>query len=53
MLLDLVLITVEFIVKVVKNGGNLGYSDHALVEFVISRNKGLANSGIRTLHFRN
>lgn len=52
MLLDLVLINVEFIVKVVKNGDNLDCSDHALVEFVISRNLGLANSGIRTLHFR-
>lgn len=52
MLQDPVLISVEFVVKVVKNGGNLDCSEHDLVEFVISRNMGLANSGISTLHFR-
>jgi len=33
-------------------GGNLGYSDHVLVEFVISRNLGLAKSRVRALNFR-
>ena len=34
--------------KVLKVGGSLGCSDHALVQFVISRNVGLAKSGVRT-----
>ena len=50
-LLDLLLTNVEEISKGVNTGGSLGCSDHALVEFVISRNIGLANSGVRTLKF--
>ena len=34
--------------KVLKVGGSLGCSDHALVQFVISRNVGLTKSGVRT-----
>ena len=41
----------EEIIKSVKVGGSLGCSDHALVEFVILRNVGLAKSGVRTLNF--
>jgi len=40
------------IIKGVKIGGSLGCSDHALVEFVTSRNVSLAKSGVRTLNFR-
>ncbi len=39
-------------VRGVKAGGSLGCSDHALVEFVILRNAGLAKSRVRTLNFR-
>ena len=35
-----------------KVGGSQGCSDHALVKFVISRNVGLAKSGVRTLNFQ-
>jgi len=41
----------EEIIKDVKIGGNLGCSDHSPLEFMILRNKGLAESGIRTLIF--
>jgi len=51
-LLDVLLAIVEDIIKGIKVGGSLGCSDHALVEFVISRNVGLAKSGVRTLNFR-
>ena len=37
--------------KVLKVGGSLGCSDHALVEFVISRDVGLSKGGVRTLNF--
>ena len=50
-LLDLLLTNAEEIIKDANVGGSLGCSDHALVEFVISRNIGLANSGVRTLKF--
>jgi len=50
-LLDLVLTNAEDIVKVVKIGGSLGCSNHALVKFVITRNMGLEKSGVRTLNF--
>ena len=50
-MLDLILISKEEIIEDIKIGGSLGCSDHALVEFVISRNIGLANSGVRTLKF--
>ena len=51
-LLDLVLTNEEESVRVVKIGGCLGCSDHALVEFVILKNAGLAKNRARTLCFR-
>jgi len=36
----------------VKTGGSQGCSDHALLEFLISRNAGLAKSKVRTLKNR-
>ena len=36
----------------IKIVNNLGCSDHALNEFMILRNAGLSNSGVRTLNFR-
>ena len=39
-------------IREVKIGGSLDYSDHALVEFVILKNAGLAESRVRTLRFR-
>ena len=45
-MLDVLLAIVEDIIKGIKVGGSLGCSDHALVEFVISRNVGLAKSGL-------
>ncbi len=51
-LLDLVLTNAEESVREVKIGGSLGCSDHALVEFVILKNAGLAKSRASTLCFR-
>lgn len=51
-LLDLMLTGVEELIKEIKTGGILGCSDHALLEFVISRNKGLVRSRVGTLNFR-
>ena len=51
-LLDLVLTNAEESIREVKIGGSLGCSDHALVEFVISKNVDLAKSRARTLCFR-
>eukprot|EP00076_Gallus_gallus_P031122 XP_015155904.2 uncharacterized protein LOC107055427 [Gallus gallus] len=50
-LLDLLLTNAEEIIKDVNVGGSLGCSDHALVEFVISRDVDLAKGGVRTLSF--
>ncbi|XP_068520926.1 uncharacterized protein [Anas acuta] len=50
--LDLVLTSVDDLIKEVKIGGSLGCSDHGLVEFVISRDVGLAKSKVRTLDLR-
>lgn len=50
-LLNLVLASVEEIVKQVKIGGSLGCSNHALVKVVIPRNMGLVKSKVRTLNF--
>ena len=54
-MLDLVL-TVRGVqeesIREVKIGGSLDCSDHALVEFVILKNAGLAKSRARTLCFR-
>ena len=49
---DLVLTNEEESIREVKIGGSLGCSDHALVEFVILKNAGLAKSRARTLCFR-
>ena len=35
----------------VKTGGNLGCTDHALIEYLISRNTGLVKINVRTLNF--
>ena len=51
-LLNLVLTNAEERVREVKIGGSMGCSDHALVEFVILKNAGLAKSRARTLCFR-
>jgi len=51
-ILDLVVTNAEESTRVVKMGGKLGCSDHALVEFVILRNAFLAKSRVRTLNFR-
>jgi len=50
--MDLVLTNVEELIKEVRIGGSLGCSAHALVEFVILRNMGLAKSRVRTLNFK-
>lgn len=50
-LLDLVL-TNEDSIRDTKIGGSLGCSDHALVEFVVLKNAGLARSRPRTLCFK-
>ena len=50
-LLDLLLTNAEETIKGVNVGGSLGCSDHALVEFVISRDVCLAKGGVRTLNF--
>ena len=42
----------EETVKDTKTGSSLGCSAHALVEFVILRNIGLAKNGVRILNFR-
>ena len=39
-------------IREVKIGGSLGCRDHALMEFVILKNGGLAKSRVRTLCFR-
>jgi len=51
-LLDLVFTNAEESIREVKIGGSLGCSDHALVEFVILKNVGLAKSRARALCFR-
>lgn len=52
MLLDLMLTIGKELIKEFKIRSSLGYSDYALVEFVISRNMSLAKSRLRTLNFR-
>jgi len=47
-LLDLLLTNAEENIKGSNVGGSLGCSDYALVEFMISRDVGLAKSGVRT-----
>lgn len=50
--LDLVLTSSEEVIKEVKIRGSLDYSDHALVEFVISRNMDLPVCGVRIMNIR-
>ncbi|KAJ7415207.1 hypothetical protein BTVI_38929 [Pitangus sulphuratus] len=50
-LLNLVLTNADELTKGVKVGGSLGCSDHALVEFVISRSVNLVRSKVKTLNF--
>jgi len=51
-LLDLVLTNREGLVEDVKAGGNLGYSDHEMVEFRILRGGSRTISRITILDFR-
>ena len=51
-LLHLVLARVKESIREVKTAGSLNCNDHAVVEFVIWRNAGLAKSRIRALSFR-
>jgi len=51
-LLDSVFSSAEKIVKDIRIRGSLGCNNHALVEFMISRNAGLAKSRVRTLNFK-
>ena len=46
------LTSAEESIREINIGGSLGCSDHALVEFVIWRNAGLAKSRVRTVSFR-
>lgn len=39
------------LIKDVKTGGSLGCCNHTLVQFVISKNMGLAKSIVMTLNF--
>jgi len=50
--LELVLASMEEIIRGVKIRSSLGCSDYALVMFMITRNVGLAKSRIRTLNFK-
>ena len=49
--MDPLLISAEEIIKQFKIEGDLACSNFALVEFVISRNMGLAKSKVRMLNF--
>lgn len=51
-LLDLMLTSADDLIKEVKIGCSLGCSDHAVVEFVILRSRGLAKIKVRMLKFR-
>lgn len=51
-LLDLMLTNTEDISKDVKTEGSLDYSNHALVDFVIIKNRSLSKSEVRTLTFK-
>ena len=50
-MLDLLLTNTVQLIGDIRIGGCLGCSDHALVEFVILRNVGLAKSRVRILNF--
>ena len=49
---DLAFTNAEEIIKDIKIGCSLGCSEHALVEFVISRNMSLVKSRVRILNFK-
>lgn len=51
MSLDSVLTNTDELLKEAEIGGCLGCSNHALVEFMTSRNMGLAKSKDRALNF--
>ena len=51
-MLDLVLTNAEKIIKDIKSRSSQGYSEHTLIEFMISRNAGLAKAGVRDLKFK-
>jgi len=51
-LLDLLVTKAEEFIGEVKNGGSLGCSDHAPVEFSILRGTGWVKCRVRTLNFR-
>jgi len=51
-ILDLIVTNASELTGGVKTGGNLGCSDHALVEFTVLRDMGKARSVVRTLNFR-
>ena len=51
-LLNLLLTNGNQFSKEIEIGGSLGCSDLTLVEFVISRNMGLAKCGVMTLNFK-
>ena len=48
-LLDLLLTSVEEIIKEVKIRGNLGCNDHVLIESMILKYANLSKSGVKTL----
>ena len=50
-LLDLLLTNTEELIGEIKTGGMLGWSDPALVEFMISREIGQVNSKVKSLKF--
>lgn len=50
--MDPLLTSAEGITKLFKVGGDLGCNNYALVEFVITRNTGLAKSRVKTMKFK-
>ena len=51
-ILDLMVTNASELVSDVKNGGSLGCSDHALVEFTVLRDMGQAKSKVGALNFK-
>ncbi|KAK4807857.1 hypothetical protein QYF61_007763 [Mycteria americana] len=49
---DLMVTNASELISDVRIGGSLGYSDHALVQFIVLRDMGQAKSKARTLNFR-
>lgn len=52
MLLDLLLTSMDELIRDLKIGGNLGCNDHPLVEFTVLRDMGQLRSRVRTLNCR-